>query len=79
MATTVLSQATSVMGDQRVVLANLTTSAASDTYNTGLGGIRSVNCNGGSAAVTNVTVSGGTVTIVSSGGVTGLWLTAFGW
>lgn len=78
MATTEVWRDDMVVGNQRVVSAKLTTSTSSDTYNTGLSVVRNSTLTGGSAATTAVTFSGGTATITSSAGVTGLWLTAWG-
>ena len=79
MATTVLARSDSVFGDQRTVLARLTTTTSSDTYNTGLSSLTGWSADGGSAAVTTLTVSGGTVTIGSSSGVTNFSLIAWGY
>lgn len=79
MATTVLQRQDEVFGRQRCVLARLTTSTSSDTYNTGLTVVTGWSADGGSAAVTNVTFSGGTATIASSAGVTNLSLMVYGY
>ena len=79
MATTVISRLDEVFGRQRAVIAKLTTSTASDTYNTGLAVVTGWSADGGSAAVTGVTFSGGTATITSSAGVTGLSLVVYGY
>ena len=60
-----------VMGSQRCIEASITTTTSSDTWVTGLKVIRGLVVGPGSnAAPTTLSVSGGTVTIASSGGVT---------
>jgi hypothetical protein len=79
MATTVVRRRDTTAGNFRVILGQLNLSTSSDTWNTGLKSIVSFSVDGGSAAVTTVTVSGGTLTIGSSAGITGCWVIAYGY
>lgn len=79
MATTIVRERRAVFGNKRVVLATVTTSTASDTYNTKLKVIDAASIDPGTnASPTTVSVSGGTITIGSAGGVTSAQIVAIG-
>lgn len=70
-AMTVTGRREGVMGNLRYVMATLNGSTASDTWTTGLKVLKGYNVGDGSnAPVTTTSVSGGVITIGSSGGLT---------
>lgn len=77
-AVTVDTQDMSVIGSKRQVTAQVDIANSGDTFDTGLKIIDSVVAVGGSAAVTRVTKSGGTVTFVTGGAVTDAQVIAVG-
>lgn len=77
-AVTVNRRRTVVMGSKRVVLADVSCSTASDTFATGLKFIDSASVEGGSAATTTLTKSGGTLTIGSAAGANNVEVIAIG-
>lgn len=78
-AVTVTSRQDTVQGDLRGVAAVVSVANSGDTYNTGLNVIRVFSTDAGSAALTNTTVSGGTLTFVTGGAVTGIQVLALGY
>lgn len=79
MATTVISRRNSTMGNYRAILGQLNLSTASDAWNTGLKSVKFFSVDGGSAEPLTTTVSGGTLTITSTAGITGCFVIAYGY
>lgn len=77
-AVTVNSSSLSVFGDRSVVVADVSIANNGDTWVSGLSTITAVVSSGGSAAVTRVTKSGGTVTFVTGGAVNNAYVMAVG-
>lgn len=62
-AVTVTNRRINVSGSMRMVLANIAGSTTSDTWDTKLKLIRGYSVDGGTVAVTSISVSGGVLTI----------------
>jgi hypothetical protein len=79
MAITVTNRRENVDGNYRQIIATLGLGTSSEAWVTGLKIIRAYTIDGGTAAVTSVSVSGGTLTIGTSAGATAVSGLAWGY
>ena len=62
-AVTITNRKVNISGSKRMVMANIAGSTTSDTWVTGLKVVQGYSVDGGTVAVTSISVSGGTLTI----------------
>jgi hypothetical protein len=79
MAITVTNRREVVDGNLRQIIATLALGTSSEAWATGLKLIRAYTVDGGTAAVTSISVSGGTLTIGTSAGATAVSGIAWGY
>lgn len=77
-AVTVNRTRTVVMGNKRVVLADVSVAANGDTFNTKMKLLDSVSAESSTTGAVGVTKSGGTITFVTGGAIANILVAAWG-